>query len=201
MFRVSRTTVRSAINELQNEGYIFKRQGSGTFVASNSYEDCHAKLQSFSKDISKKGGTLRSTLISIDLIIPSAQLKRALETDADEPILRIQRLRYIDGLPSIYTNSYLPKYVYNRVDFEGMDFDNGSLYDYLEAKGFDFESGEEVVEVSTATSLEASLLQIDPGSVVAINKRKIFDKAGKFVEYSVTVTRGDSYRLLIKLQR
>lgn len=200
MYQVSRTTVRQAIGELQNEGYITKQQGRGTFVANNSYEDCQAVLQSFTKDVAKKGISVKTNLISRDLIIPEEALIE--ETDCGtEPLLRIQRIRYIEGVPSILTTSYLPKLVYSKLDWKNIDFKNVSLYATIEEAGFDFESGEETVSLKPAPLYEASLLQIDEGYPISINRRKVYDKQGRLIEFSRSVTRGDRYQLYIKLKK
>ena len=38
-YKVSRQTVRMAIGELVSEGYLYRRQGAGTFCAERSVED------------------------------------------------------------------------------------------------------------------------------------------------------------------
>lgn len=200
LYQVSRTTIRTAINELQNDGYITKQQGRGTFVANNSYEDCQAVLQSFTRDAQKRGITMRTILISAELIIPGEELQFSMEIKA-EPVLRIQRMRYIDEIPTIFTTSYLPRYVHEKLDWKNADFCNHSLYEQIEAAGVDFESGEEIVEVCNAGVYEAALLGIDPGHPMSRNQRKVFDRQGRLVEYGSTLTRGDRYRLYIKLKK
>ena len=200
MFQVSRTTIRTAINELQNEGYITKQQGRGTFVASNSYEDCQAVLQSFTQDVSKTGDRLRTVLISCELIIPNEELKENMQC-GDDPVLRIQRVRYINDIPSVFTTSYLPFFVYEKIQWKTENFGCDSLYEIIERVGIDMEYGEEIIEVCGATVLEASLLQIDVGHPMSSSKRKVFNKRGQLIEYGCTLTRGDRYCLHIKLKK
>ena len=94
MFHVSRTTIRTAINELQHEGYIVKQQGRGTFVASNSYAECTALLQSFYEDATQRGNKVTTMLISAELIIPEETVQEMLEIPREE-VLKIQRVRYL----------------------------------------------------------------------------------------------------------
>lgn len=200
LFQVSRTTIRTATSELQSSGYITKRQGKGTFVASNTYEDCYAVLQSFSRDACKRGITMSTVMLSSELTVPN---DRALDFMGIEacPMLRIQRLRYIDDIPTILTTSYLPSEVYEKLNWKKSDFCSKSLYEELELIGIDMEFGEEIVEVTTAGILEASLLQVDIGHPLACNQRKVYNKAGELVEYGCSFTRGEDYRLNIKLRK
>lgn len=200
MYRVSRTTIRAAISELQAEGYLVRQQGRGTFVANNSYADCQAVLQSFTQDVEKRGDDMRTVQISVDMIIPNAELQRDMNL-GENPMLRIQRLRYINEVPTILTTSYLPEHVYERLDWKNVNFSDCSLYERLENNGVDFESGEEIVEVCTASMFEAALLGIPVGSVLSKNQRKVFDSQGRLVEYSHNLTRGDGYRLYIRLKK
>ena len=200
MYNVSRTTIRAAIGELQRDGYISRQQGRGTFVANNSYEDCRAVLQSFTQELSRQGKELHTTPISLDLIIPDECIRDEMGI-GDQPVLRIFRIRSIDGLPTILSTSYLPKRIYEKLDWKNIDLTDRSLYRLLEDAGIVFESGEEIVEICTASEYEASLLKIDAGSPLARNRRKVYDPDGQLIELGSVVTRGDQYRLHINLQR
>ena len=55
IYQLSRITVRQALQELEREGYIYKLQGKGTFVAPVSYNQNLVKLYSFSEEMRKIG--------------------------------------------------------------------------------------------------------------------------------------------------
>ncbi|MBQ9941491.1 MAG: GntR family transcriptional regulator [Christensenellaceae bacterium] len=200
LYHVSRTTVRAAISELQSEGYIVRQQGRGTFVANNSYADCQAVLQSFTKDAQKRGITMRTVMLSTEMVIPSEELQSDMGLD-DQPMLRIERLRYTNEKATILTTSYLPQHVYELLDWKNTDFSEGSLYERMEAVGIDFESGEEIVEICSAGVYEASLLNVPVGAALSKNQRRVYDKQDRLVEYGCSLTRSDSYRLHIKLKK
>lgn len=200
LYQVSRTTIRAAIGELQSSGYITKRQGKGTFVASNTYEDCQAILQSFSRDAYRRGISMKTVLLASELAVPNDRALDYMGIGACT-MLRIQRLRYIDNVPTVLTTSYLPSKVYEKLDWKNNDFCSKSLYEEMELIGVDMEFGEEIVEITIAGVFEASLLQVDIGHPLACNQRKVFNKAGDLVEYGCSFTRGEHYRLCIKLKK
>lgn len=200
MFHVSRTTIRTAINELQHEGYIVKQQGRGTFVASNSYAECTALLQSFYEDATQRGNKVTTMLISAELIIPEETVQEMLEIPREE-VLKIQRVRYSDGEPIQLSTSYMPRGTYEKFPWREIDFSVTSLYKELEKAGVDLDNGEEIWEVCAADAYQAALLQIPVGAPLFQNCRVVRNKKGETVEYAKAYTRGDRHRTVVQLKR
>ena len=50
-YGLSRSTVRQAIQELEKEGYVYKCQGKGTFVAPKKYNQHLDKIYSFTANL------------------------------------------------------------------------------------------------------------------------------------------------------
>src|SRR5665647_600473 len=63
MYGVSRSTVRQAIQELENEGYIYRCQGKGTFVAPKKYNQYLNKIYSFTEDMRQVGKNPTSVVL------------------------------------------------------------------------------------------------------------------------------------------
>lgn len=200
MFNVSRTTIRTAINELQHEGYLVKQQGRGTFVANNSYAECTALLQGFVEDAKQRGAEVTSLLISAELVIPEDSIQESLGIGREE-VLKIQRVRYIESEPIQLTTSYLPRPTYEKLDWKNIDYKKASLYAEMEKAGIDLDNGEEVWEVCVADDFQAALLHIQVGAPLFENRRIIRNKKGEAIEYGNTYTRGDRHRTFVRLKR
>lgn len=200
MFNVSRTTIRTALNELQHEGYLVKHQGRGTFVANNSYAECTALLQGFYEDATQRGNEVSTMLIAAELIIPEDNIRDMLEIGRDE-VLRIQRVRYSDGEPTQLASSYLPPSVHQQMPWREIDFTTASLYQEMGKAGIELDYGEEIWEVCVAGPYEAALLQIPVGSPLFCNCRVVRNKKGEPIEYAKAYTRGDRYRTFVQLKR
>ena len=106
---VSRTTVREALLQLEQEGLLIRRHGHGTFVRSA------ARLR----------GSLNANISATEVIKghgmePGTSHARVEEVSADEeiasilglapgaPVLRLERVRTADGRPVIFTVDVIP---------------------------------------------------------------------------------------------
>ncbi|MGH8253277.1 MAG: GntR family transcriptional regulator, partial [Steroidobacteraceae bacterium] len=97
-FKVSRITVRKALDGLVADGLLIRRQGSGNFVSAR-VEKNFAMLTSFSEDMRARGRTPRSVWLkkSSGTVTPEEAL--ALRLSPGTPVYRFHRLRYADDAP------------------------------------------------------------------------------------------------------
>src|SRR4030095_1982978 len=97
-FRVSRITVRKAIDGLVSEGLLVRRPGSGTFVRGR-VEKNFSKLTSFSEDMRARGRSPRSDWLKrmSGTVTPEEAL--TLRSSPGTPVFRFHRLRFADDAP------------------------------------------------------------------------------------------------------
>ena len=92
-FKISRITVRKALDGLVSEGLLTRRQGAGTFVAAR-VEKSFSKLSSFTEDMISRGRVPRSEWISRSegQVTPEESLTLGLSPGT--PVYRFARIRY-----------------------------------------------------------------------------------------------------------
>ena len=130
---VSRFSLREALQRLESVGYIIKRRGIGTFVnkpSINLNEFGFEKLHSVSGNLLSHGHQPGLKEIQISYEKPDEQIKKILELDENEKIVKIQRVRTKDGDVLGWTVDYMPELISEKkIEEESLGF---SLYKFLE---------------------------------------------------------------------
>jgi GntR family transcriptional regulator len=201
ILKVSRTTIRNAISELQYEGYVTKQQGCGTFVTEEFYAEQLPMLKSFTEDAARLGGVASSILLGLDEIIPTNDILKHLKCKSTEKVLKLSRIRCMNEKPIQYTNSYIPERTYCKMKYNEIDWNKASFYTEIEKTGTIIAGGDETLEVCAADQLDSIFLGISEGAPMLLAKRVAYDQGGMPVAYDITKTRGDRYKTKIKLWR
>ena len=201
LLKVSRTTIRSAIMQLQYSGYVVKQQGKGTFVAESAYEEQLPLLKGFTEDVIARGRTTHSIVLAKDLIIPDEELCSKFSVTENDKILKLSRIRYVDDEPMQTTISYMPVKELMDMPWKDIDFSEASLYKSMENAGVKISSGEERMEVDIANATDVTFLKIESGYPIFVTKRIVFNEKGSVIEYAISRTRADRHKVVIKLKR
>ncbi len=96
-FGVSRFTVTRAIEILVRDGLLTRRQGLGTFVAPPRLRRAPTYLRSFTEAMATEGRTATHRLLDFALINSADGLNFPYAKGT--PLLRLERLRLVDGAP------------------------------------------------------------------------------------------------------
>ena len=200
-YRISRPTIRQAIELLIREGYLYREHGRGTFVMPQKLQKGLLELTSFSEDLVKRGIKPGQIVLSLRREVPPGNIGLKLDMPADGKTLRIERIRLGDGIPIGLQTSYLALEENQVITPEEME-QAGSLYQILQEKfGIIPWAADETLEVTLASPEEARLLQIDEGCPLLLNERVLWSQDRKAVEYVKILYRGDRYRYTMRLTR
>lgn len=110
-YSVSRITVRRAVEELCNEGYLVKMQGRGTFV---STPRIHRKMtggnrmESFSKTCQALGMVPGARLLDRKIVPVRSDEREFFGCSPDDLLIYVQRIRTADGQPIFEENLFFP---------------------------------------------------------------------------------------------
>lgn len=162
MFDVSRITVRKAVEELEQEGYLYKVQGKGTYVKGDQRSQDLISITSCTQDVIRFGMTPSRKVISNDFIQADKKRQRRLNLAAGENVFCLSRIYYADGEPINYTTAYLPQKFLPGI--EKHDFSNESLYDVLEKEyGIQITRAERTIEAINAHDEITEYLDVKEG--------------------------------------
>jgi GntR family transcriptional regulator len=197
---VSQMTARQAIRTLCDQGFMYSRQGKGTFVSGIKHEKNLRQVLSFSEEMKARGSVPGSRVLSFHLQTGNREVRTALEIGSGQKVFRLHRVRLSDGRPMGIECSCLPQQAFP--DLLKTFNPTTSLYRELAEKyGIQMEVTDEVVEVGRATAKEATLLKIAPGSPVFLFIRTCYGENGKPLEYVRSTYRGDRYKIVQRLTR
>ncbi|HEY8535909.1 MAG TPA: GntR family transcriptional regulator [Vicinamibacterales bacterium] len=197
-FGVSRITIRHALRELAEHGYITRRQGRGTFVRNRTLEQGPRALTSFTEEMRRHGLRCSSQVLESGIIEAPEDVASALNLRPGDPVFRLRRLRLADGSPMGLQTACLPASLVP--DIERIDFANLSLYDVLrERYRLEPARARETHRAIPAPAEDARWLQIAPGSPALAAERLTSLADGRPLEHVAAIMRGDRYAVVLDL--
>ena len=194
LYNVSRITVRKAIEELEREKIVKKKQGKGTFVLDQKILYDANKIGSLTQRLSKQNHKLETSSIEFQIIEEEHYVKELL---ACEKLLCIKRIRLLNNVPFASMRNYLD---FSKVPNLEEKFNIESLYTFLKSEyGIEFIHADETVEAYAPSKEEAMKLNIKDSTPLLYLQRLSFDKNNNPIEYSDIRIRADMYKHKISL--
>lgn len=199
-FRMSRMTVRHALNELVNQGILYRQQGKGTFVGRPKIRQKLRGLSSFTEDMLSRGMRPGARVLSAEVVAAPYKVRHALGLPEQAHVVRLERLRLADGEPMALEVTHLP---YPRfADLVRDSLENTSLYRMLQDRfGVTFGTALQTIEPALADAALARTLWIKEGSLLLLLERATFSQQGEPVEFVSSHYRADRYRFEVELDR
>ncbi len=192
---VSRATVREAIRRLRAEGLLDARRGSGTFVVRRQLDAPIFGTSGLAQTITAAGLVENSEVLRIEEGTAGDTAGRALGTEAGEPVLWVERLRFADGEPLALDRSALVLDSAERRALAEADLGHGSIYGLLEDHcGLRISGGREWLRAVTCDQHERSLLRPGRGEGV-LEVERVSYAASRAVEWRRSLVRGRGYIL------
>lgn len=201
-YDVSRTTIRQALTQLQDLGFVYRKLGKGTFVAPQKLQNSLHVLTSFSDDMQERGLKPGQRILQIGFVEPPVIVRQQLELpDSTNQVFLLKRLRLADDLPIGLHFAYLPlqpDQLFTAVDVE----EHGSLYELLHLKyNLIPTNAFETLEATIADEDEASLLDVNHGSPLLLIERTVWSQSWTPMEFVKVLYRGDRYKYFAHLSR
>ena len=197
MFQVSRVTVRQAVSELENNGYLQCSRGIGTTVTYGKIDENLKSLVSFTDEMNRHGKKMTTSYCDMKLVKADKKVAAQLEMEPGEECYRLARVRNADGEPIVYSVTFLKKTREYPLDSSCY---MESLYQFLQDScNTKVVKGRDTFEAVAATKEICGYLNIQEGAPVFKRVRKAYEENGEIVEYTVCYYPGDRYKYSVEL--
>lgn len=190
---MSRVTVRKGIERLIEEGVLFRRQGSGTFV-SKVIQATGSALSGFSADARSRGEDPGVIWMIKTYAMPTEEEAAALSIAPTARVVRLGRVRLSGGEPLAIEHAVVLAELLPDLGQLG-----DSLYDALTATGAGPVSGTQRIRAALATPTEAAILCIEEKAEILRIERLTRASDGRAIEFTRSAYRGDRYEFVSQI--
>jgi GntR family transcriptional regulator len=191
-YGISRMTARAAVNLLVQRGYVERKNGSGTFVASPKIELDLSTVAGFSDRVLRHGITPGARVIEARTIVADeldASVTTALEITSKELVHVLIRVRTGNNELLALEKSYFPvRYCPDLLDNEL----TGSIYELLRTRcNLELTHLRQKLEMTQLDASAAGALATHPDAPALRITRTTWDVHGRVIEFARDLYRGD----------
>jgi GntR family transcriptional regulator len=196
IYKISRITVRSAIQKICDDNVLVKKHGKGTFVSLPVYVESVSAEGSFTKSCIQMGKIPSTEVISKGLKSVDKRICENLNINDQEKVIHIQRLRFIDGRASMIEEDYFIS------DFNFMlnkDIEQQPLLDVIrENTGNTAKFFDDVIEIKYATKEQAKNLDCVVGTPLLYISQLVVGDMNQVLYYNEQYIRTDIYKFSVR---
>ena len=196
---ISRTTVRQALQDLNQKGYIKAIHGKGTVVVRPQIRQELRSIYSFDEDMRRLGKNPETQIMDFVKIVPTGNIAALMQLPAGESVYRIMRLRLSNEEPMLLETNYLPC---NRFpDFTRQMLEHQSLYRVLMSKySLNIDVAEETFEPILLRPMESQMLHTTQGALGMLVERISYEN-GRVIEISKSISPASKFKHHVVLRR
>ncbi|WMJ22338.1 GntR family transcriptional regulator [Paludicola sp. MB14-C6] len=172
-FKVSRTTIRKAIDLLVKDGYIVVKQGYGTQVISQKTMQNLNRLTSVSQTLKNRGFDIGVKTTYIEKIKSDIDLSNEFEIQLNTDLICISRIQLANGFPVAIAKNYILAELVPEIEKSKSKI--MSLYKFLKDKyNIEFTSAKDILSACNSSFEDSNLLEIEPKTALITIKRKCY---------------------------
>lgn len=192
LWGVSRSTLRQAVDELVENGVLYRVMNKGVFVSEKKYPRDMAGVDAMVRDLVNQGNIVSKRIISMNTIEATKQISRKLMVRLGTKVYEIIRCRVINDVPCTIETTYInaekyPGFIDLYSETASMDTLFKGEYNAIQT------TGTEHINVTYALQEEADMLQIEVGSPLFYASGISLDQNGETVMYYKQLIRPDKF--------
>lgn len=199
-FKVSRPTVRQALDVLVQEGLLYRHAGRGTFSTPTPGGDRKLRMIGSLDDMIALGDETWFKLVSRDIVPLAANIAQALRLPPGSKAYRLVGVRHAEAGAFQHVTAYVPEAVGRALSDE--DLSKTSLIGAIERQlSVPIKVLEQVADAVRAPRQVSELLQLRPRTPLLLFERTYFAASGEPVEHAITYQSPRRYPYRVVLSR
>lgn len=196
-FQVNRHTLRRAVDQLVDRGWLQRRHGIGILVLMRPYDyPLHARAH-FSQNLLDQGSHPTSELLLAVLRPCGAPVASALSCQTGETVIHLRTLRRVNGIPLSVIDHYLPDLAW----WPALQrFESGSLHEFIKQHlGHGLARRQTRISARRAQTKESQLLEVaNQIPLLCVRTLNTRGDSDLIAEYSFTLARADMIELTME---
>lgn len=195
-FDVSRAPIRQALKELATEGYVYRKQGKGTFPVTGARVERPAEVRpgALYQFLSESGLHPSSTVTGLERVVPPPRINELLRLDSGERLLHFTRVISVEGEPLAESDVYVRVPEEFRPTTAELE-EGGSAFALLEEKyGITLDREEHEAWATAATAGHAAALGVREGSPLLVIDTVFYTRGGRPAGWRSAVHRADDFK-------
>ena len=189
--KLSRPTIRRAIQSLVDAGLVVRRRGIGSQVVHGRLTR-GLELTSLYDDIRLGGAKAETIVVSLDIASAAHHVAEQLGVKPGTHVTEFVRIRLADGVPMAVLHNWTPQ---STGKLKAEELEAEGLYETLRRRGLVPQVGKQKISARKINALEAEQLDIETGAVVLTMERTAYDSMGQALEHGEHIYRTDLFAL------
>jgi GntR family transcriptional regulator len=189
---LSRVTVSKAMRLLEEKALVSRQQGIGTRVAMHIGYSLNQD-NGFTAQVLRSGSSVSNQWLLRSCIKAPSEVAKALELASGSIVVKLRRLRLMDGNPVSLETTYIPtRFLPDPEELEH------SLYALWKSRGIVPEGRHFLLKAVASSDENASLLNVQSGTPLLRIVQTSRNAQGEVLEFSETLCRSDVYEFEVK---
>jgi GntR family transcriptional regulator len=181
LFGVARATVRRALADLESDGLVQRRHGSGTYVSEDLATSANMSALSFIDELKHTAQTTDVRVVTLETVSPPPGVNAILQVPRGGHVVHAVRVRMAGGVPLMITEAWVPAEIGR--DITAAALKRSPMYAVLNALGVTFGRVVQEITAESADPYRAALLECDLSTALIRMSRVMHDHVGRPVMY------------------
>ena len=201
-FNVSRSSVRTALLSLVNEGYLVRKKGSGTYVTTpQRVEDSTVFIESFAEEMHKRGYETQTEVLEFRVMVAEERIRNHLQLPPGASVIKLSRLRYckdsFEKGPIVLTSSYYTM----KLDYlQNYDFSKMSVHQAMSEHNMAKKYTEKHINVAVLDPRSSRLMSVKKDSLALSVISYTRDIDDELIEYCESYYPADRNEFILKIR-